>query len=137
MKTKYVIYGYEFSTNEKGAAPEVCQYQVAEVFYGEHDNVTMLIHSDFSFWKSTTRAKVWKQVYQEQDLNEYPPDALSYLIKDFDKLSTAHWYFLSENEYNEWVEWARGDGAKEVTISKIYSKSVMDAADVHTKFTKN
>lgn len=137
MKTKYVIYGYEFSTNEKGAAPEVCQYQVAEVFYGEHDNVPMLIHSDFSFWKSLTRARVWKRVNQEQDLNVCTPDALIYLIKDFDKLSTAHWYFLTESEYNEWVEWAKGDGANEVTISKIYSNSVKDAEDVHTKFTKN
>lgn len=137
MKTKYVIYGYEFSTNQKGAAPEVCQYQVAEVFYDEHDDVTMLIHSDFSFWKSSTRAKVWKRVYQEQDLNACTLDALTYLIKDFDKLSTAHWYFLTENEYNEWTEWAKGDGANEVTISKIYSKSVMDTEDVPTKFIKN
>ena len=33
------------------------------------------------------------------------------------------------------LEWAKGDGAKEVTVSKIYSNSVMDMTDI--RFVKN
>ena len=107
MKTKYVIYGYEFSTNEKGAAPEVCQYKALQISYGKHEDLKMAIHSDFTFWKSLTREKVWKEVYKMTNLNEMTPDALEYLIKDFDVHSTAHWYLLDEDEFNEWVEWGK------------------------------
>jgi hypothetical protein len=117
MARAYVIYGYEWFTNEKGAAPEVCRYKVLQIDYEEHEDLKMAIHSDFTFWKSLTREKVWKEVYKAFDFNEMTPDALSNLIKDFDTHSIVHWYILDEDEFNEWVHW--GEDHSEVEIAAL------------------
>lgn len=122
MSIAYVIFGFEWSTNEQGAAPEICKYQVAKVFYGEHDYLPMLVNSEFVTWKQLARNEVWRQVVQTTVLNDMPIETIEWLIKTFDKASTAQWYYLSEDEYNEWVEWADGDGADEVTITEIKSE---------------
>lgn len=110
----YVIYGYEWSTDEKGAAPEVNRYRVAQVDYTEHDDLKMAIHSDFTYWKSKAREEVWKEVTRPLKLNEWGTGEILHLIQTFDKTAIAEWYFLNEDEFNEWVEWAKESNDVEV-----------------------
>lgn len=111
----YVIYGYEWSTDEKGAAPEVNHYRVAQVDYTEHDDLKMAIHSDFTMWRHSTRERVWKEVTRSMKLSEWGTGELMTYIRSFEKNATAHWYFLTEEEFQEWVAWAEG-GDEEVEV---------------------
>lgn len=112
----YVIYGYEWSTDEKGAAPEVNRYRVVQVDYTEHDDLKMAIHSDFTFWKQRARESVWKEVTRSVKLNELGTGELLHYIQTFDKHVTAQWYFLTEDEFNEWVEWAEEGHDNDVEV---------------------
>lgn len=114
----YVIYGYEWSTDEKGAAPEVNHYRVAQVDYTEHDVLKMAIHSDFTMWRHSTREKVWKEVTRSMKLSEWGTGELMTYIRSFEKNATAHWYFLTEEEFQEWVAWAE-EGHDEVEVCSI------------------
>ena len=111
--TSYVIFGFEWSTKQRGAAPEVSEYKVLKVLSNDSaDNIKFPINSVFLQWREQAQNKVWRQIADSFDFSE-SFSASREFIKTFFKNSDACWYFLSEDEYKEWLIWKEEGGAVE------------------------
>ena len=115
--TAYVIFGYEWATEEKGAAPEVCRYKVLEISYTANSWLQIQVNNEFLCWKDSIKEEIWKEVIGTPTIASY--HQLAEMFKSFDKSSSSSWYFLNEEEFQEWKEWAEGEGAGEVEIGSL------------------
>lgn len=115
MNTTYVIFGFEWTTDELGAAPEFSQYKVLKVLYSGNDAPNIQINNEFLAWREEARESVWSNFLSSTFAKSSYAAALN-LIRDFKKNSKSCWYTLTEIEYNEWCEWAGSIDNDEIEV---------------------
>ena len=116
MKEAYVIFGFEWTTNERGAAPEISEYRVVKVIYSDKDWLEVGINTHYLDWLREAKERVWARIIHEYTARSY--EKLSALIKDFEESCETCWYFLDQIEYNEWVSWA--EDSDDIVVETYY-----------------
>lgn len=101
MNPVYAIFGYEWSTNEKGAAPEISEYLALEVIPKETSWVKIAVNCEFLRWKTTARQKIWEKIYP-RNVTSY--DEIANAIESLKRNSETSWYFITKEEFDSWVE---------------------------------